>query len=194
MSELVVEVGGDGRWAPLALAGDVDAESAATAAELLRIRGEEDPDPERLDQVTALLAGLARHMAQSDDEEFPLVVALALVPEQDPVPLGVATLRMTDAVDSLDDAVDELVAPPEERYDDPVVDRLETPLGPAIRIAQRLVDDQSAVNEWVGYAWYLADAERLLVLSATFADLVEAGRWTEAFDDLARLVKVWIEE
>lgn len=194
MSDLVVEVAADSRWVPLALGDDVDAASAETAAEVLRVRDEDPPDPERLQDVTALVAGLSRHAREADDPDAPLVAAFALMPEAEPVPLTVASLRLVEGWGSLDDAVAALVAPAEERYDEPVVDMLDTPAGRAARVSQRLVAPDASVREWLGAAWLLADAEATLLLSATFFDLVEAAEWADAFDDLVRAVSAWVEE
>lgn len=194
MSELVVEVSVDARWVPLSLTGDVDAESAETASDVLRARGDEQPDAERLEGVTAMVAGLARHARATDDEEARLVAAFALMPDEQPYPLTTAALRVSEGAWSVDETIAELVAPEEERYEDPVVDVVDTPLGQAGRVTQRLVRPDATVTEWLAYAWPLPDAERTLVLSATFLDLVEAARWADAFDDLATGVAAWVEE
>lgn len=194
MSDLVVEVAADARWVPLSLGDDVDAASAETAAEVLRVRGEDPPDPERLESVTALVAGLSRHARATSDEDAPLVSAFALMPEWEPVPLTVASLRLVEPAATLDEAVVALVAPPEDRYDEPVVDVLDTPTGRAARVSQRLVAPNGSVREWFGAAWLLPEADGTLVLSATFFDLVEAAEWADAFDDLVRAVSAWVEE
>ena len=190
MTEQTIAIGADPRWVPLSLDGEVDADAEATAREVLRIRGEDSPVTDRLEHVTALLAGLAHRARAAADEDDALAAAFAFMPEQEPVPLAIATLRVTASADSLDTAVDLVVAPPEERYDDPVVEPVSTPLGSAARVGQRLVAGDGRVSEWLGYVWHLPAVDRTVVLSTTFFDLVEAARWGDAFDDLARVIEL----
>ncbi len=192
MNDLVLDVAADPRWVPLALEGDVDAESEALAAEVLRIRDDVTTDPA---DVTALLAGLARQVRAlaAEDPESPVAGAFALLPEAEPVSLGVALLRVAAGTGSLDDVAAALVAPPDERCVEPAVEGVSTPLGEAVRVTQRLVAADDTVRAWLGYAWPLPDGDVTLVLSVSFLDLVEAARWADAFDDLARGVNAWVE-
>lgn len=199
MDELVLDVAADSRWVPVLVRpdDDVDAWAADIAAEALRIRGFDSPSSYRLEQATAVLAGIARTFARSA-EDAPLVGAWSLMPGPEVRPETLATLRplFPAGVRSRAGMVDELVAAPGDRYGDPQVDDLETPSGIATRIVQRLLapadpldpSSRRAVEETVAYVWWFEAAGMALVLSTYFLDLVEGGRWRRECDDLARLI------
>lgn len=206
MTSLDLAVGADPRWVPLLLdpEGPVDAwaERAADAVLELRLDGPLAGDrsaAEAADErgrVTALLAGLSRRLAGPDvAPELRPAAAWALAPEEVFLPLTVAVLRVqplgTD--DDVDAAVGSLVGTAEQRYGNVDVTGLDTPSGPAFRVSWRPVldaQDRSLVDEQQAVLWLLPSDGVLVVLSAWWTDLVQAGRWTQALDDLARLVEV----
>jgi hypothetical protein len=204
MDELVLDVAADSRWVPVLVGPEVDVDgwAAEIATEALRIRGVSPAPANRLEQATAVLAGIARSV-QHSAADAPLVGAWSLMPGPEVVPATLATLRplFPDGVRSRAGMVDQLVADPEDRYGDPQIDDLETPSGVATRIVQRLLapsdgadpGSRRAVEETVAYVWWFDGAGMALVLSTYFLDLVESGRWRTECDDLARLVTASVE-
>jgi hypothetical protein len=204
VDELVLDVAADSRWVPVLVGpdDDVDAWAVDIATEALRIRGFEPPSTHRLEQATAVLAGIAHSVRQSA-EDAPLVGAWSLMPGPEVVPETLATLRplFPEGVRSRGDMVDELVAAPGDRYGEPQIDELDTPSGVATRIVQRLLapadaldaSSQRRVEETVAYVWWFEAAGMALVLSTYFLDLVESGRWRPECDDLARLITATVE-
>lgn len=192
MSELVVEVYACGEWLPLSLDANPDAACASTALEALRDRAPAPPNGDDVELLTALLAGLSRAI-RAEQDDAPLAAALVLLPDTDPVPVALATVRVLDTVASLHDVPTALLAPVDQRYDEPLVDPVRTPLGSATRVAQRFVDVVGGVQESLAYLWPLPEAERSVLLSATFSDLIDAGRWSASVDRLAHGVAAWVE-
>lgn len=202
MSELDLAVGVDGRWVPLLLdpEPDVDAWAAATAAQVLDLRvglpaDAGEPHADECDRVASLLAGLSRRaMAGALVAEGTLTAAAwALAPEAVFTPLAVATLRAQVLPAGADDevAVAAVVGPDAPRHGHVEVEPLDTPSGPALRVTSRPVSpsgDASRVDEQQAVLWRRPEDELLLVLSTWWTDLVQAGRWSSALDDLARLV------
>ena len=206
MSELDVAVGVDGRWVPLLLDpdADVDAWAAATAAQVLEVRtglpadaGAGDPPADEVDRVASLLAGLSRRTtAGALAVEGTLTAgAWAFAPEGVFTPLAVATLRAHLLPAGADDeaAVAVVVDGDAPRHGDVEVEPLDTPSGHALRVTSRPVSpsgEASRVDEQQAVLWPWPQDEVLLVLSTWWTDLVQAGRWSGALDDLARLVDV----
>lgn len=206
MSELDLAVGVDGRWVPLLLdpEADVDAWAIATAAQVLDLRaglpadagaGAGEPAADECDRVASLLAGLSRRVTAGalEAEGTLTAAAWALAPEAVFTPLAVATLRAQVLPPGADDevAVAVVVGLDAPRHGDVEVEPLDTPSGPALRVTSRPVSpsgDASRVDEQQAVLWPWPDDELLLVLSTWWTDLVQAGRWSSALDDLARLV------
>lgn len=205
MSELDVAVGADARWVPLPTGADqdLDAWAGATAVETFALRHVTDPPADAVEQVTATLAGLARRIRRQDTEGEPgaLIGAGAWVfaPEEQFHPLAVATLRVQaiDPSSTADDAVALLVDPDAERHGPVEVHDLVTPSGPAVRVTWRPVlreADDVRVEEQQAVLWSWPRHGLLLALSVWWTDLVAAGRWSDALDDLAGLVQATVVE
>lgn len=198
MSELDVTVGADARWVPLLLdsAQDVDAWAEQTARKAFALRDVAQPEVDELGHVSALLAGLARRTAALGEQtgDVPVLTAGAwvLAPDEHFHPLTVATLRVQPLDhDAVTDDVVAAVVQGAERHGPVEVEELATPSGPALRVTWRPVSRDSGeaeVDEQQAVLWPWPEHGLLLVLSSWWTDLVAAGRYSDALDDLAQLV------
>lgn len=176
----------DPRWHELPLTGDVQA-WADQAARGAWDRSGREPSQAQLSSFGAALASLCDYVRTVEP-----ALAFVFCPEPWAGPTTVAMVTAAALAPGDErESVLALLAVPDERLAEPQqVDDLETAAGGALRVRQRRVqeDEQGrrAVTEHLFYAW--ADPEQGLVLVATtsFPDLVEAGRWAGAVDDLAR--------
>jgi hypothetical protein len=195
MSGIQISVPGHGRWLPLPLEGDVDAQ-ARTAA--LALVGGIDGD--RADAVAALIAGRARVVRRSAERAaaggVPTFLAWSLLPGPGILQPGpVAVLRafpLSPTAD--DDAVLETVVDPDaERHGDVDVDRLETAGGTALTVRWRPVvrdeDMTRVVHEQRAVLWPDRRNETVLVLSIYVLDLVEGAAVPGPFEELAASVR-----
>jgi hypothetical protein len=179
----------DPRWHELPMDGDPQAWGDQAARAAWTVSGRE-PSAAQLQSFGAGLASLCDYVRTVEP-------ALAFVFTPEPW-AGPTTLVLVTAapLPSGNDgasrvAVLALLAVPDDRLAEPQdVDELDTAAGPALRVRQRRVqtDDtgRRAVTEHLLYAWPDPGQGMVLVASTSFPDLVEAGRWAGAVDDLAR--------
>jgi hypothetical protein len=192
VSALQISVPGHTRWLPLPLEGDVDAQATASARELTG-----QAAGERLEQVTALIAGtarvVARQAARAEDEGVPTFLAWALLPAPGVLQRGpVALLRSLPLPPAAtdDDVLATVVSLDDERHGDVDVDRLDTASGPALAVRWRPVirseDGSRLVHEQRAVLWPDRDRDIALCLSLYVIDLVEGASAAEPLLDLAR--------
>lgn len=135
-----------------------------------------------------LLGDLTRRGRQ--DPGSRLVAAYALLAPTDPLPAAVAELwAMRLPASSLDAVADEVVAPAQERFGDPLVDSVATANGPAVRLEQLLVRPESdgtrGVRSQLTHVWAGPVEDTWLLLSAAFGSPVDAELMRGAYDELA---------
>jgi hypothetical protein len=188
---LQISVPGHGRWLPLPLEGDIDAQ-AETAAQALT-RGQ----PGDLTRhVAAMVAGTARVVVrQVEDmarEGIPTFLAWALLPAPGVLQAGpVALLRglplAADATD--DDVIRTVVDFGAERHGGVDVDQLDTASGRAWTVRWRPVthedDGTRTVHEQRAVLWPDRQHEMVLALSLYVADLLDGAGAAEPLHELA---------
>lgn len=191
MSGLQISVPGHGRWLPLPLKGDVDAQAATAAQELTR----ENPG-ELTEHVTAMIAGTARvvirQAVEAAAEGIPTFLAWALLPAPGVLQPGPVALlrglplpaRATD-----DDVIRTVVDFDAERHGGIDVDQLETASGPAWTVRWRPVangdDGSQVVNEQRAVLWPDRGHEMVMVLSLYVADLLDGAGAERPLHELA---------
>jgi hypothetical protein len=70
----------------------------------------------------------------------------------------------------------------------PEITEISTGAGPCRRIRQRYVTGEGPerpLGERLGYVWILPRWDAVVIMTTAFTDLLEAGRWLSALDDLA---------
>jgi len=148
-----------------------------------------DGDPARIEAITA---SIARIVASLDAPTLKAALLLHPIPGE-PV-ITVVGLRTVDAAPGLTlDALGDQLCVPEDMLETPR-DRslLETPAGAAVRLVQRyrepLAPGVEEIREHLAYGWLVADHAKgtVLTMSTVFVDLVAAGTWTAAVDELAK--------
>lgn len=176
---------------------EVDAWAAEIAREVLRIRGITAPSADELERAASMLAAVT-HQAARMAQAAPTAMSWALMPAERIVAHCLAALRPVAAAPGapplrrLDDVIGLLVAEPADRFGDPDVETQDTASGTAARVVQRIrvpadeLTPPGALEEWVAYCWWLPEADLGFILSVTFPDLVEGGRWRPDCDELAR--------
>ncbi|MGH3693495.1 MAG: hypothetical protein ACRDRX_05775 [Pseudonocardiaceae bacterium] len=150
-----------------------------------------DPDPRRVEEMTASLVRIVGVLGSAA-----LDAALLLYPAADQPVVTVAGLRAFPAPPGCTlEALGEELCVPEEILERPRQRSvIETPLGQAIRLVQRyrepLSPEVAQIREHMAYGWLvLGSAQNTVVLASTaFVDLVAAGTWTTAVDEMARLI------
>lgn len=184
-----VRLGPDGDWVDV----DPGAARRAWAATTVSRRwaaARLDDDPARAEAITA---GLARIVANLHTTA--LDKAWLLYPAADQPVVTVAGLRTFLAAPglTLDALGDELTVPEQLLETPPDRSVIETPTGPAVRLVQRYRHPQSAgvdeIRQHIAYGWLAPRSDHhtiVVTLSTVFIDLVAAGTWITAVDELAR--------
>lgn len=191
MNGLQISVPGHGRWLPLPLEGDVDAE-ALTAAQALTAEAAGD----RVEVVAAMIAGHVRTVRRQAErmaaEGIPTFLAWMLLPGPGVLQPGpVALLRgfPLAATASDDDVVTTVVDTGAERHGEIDVDRLDTASGPAVAVRWRPVvrseDGDRVVHEQRAVLWPDRSNEVVLVLSLYVVDLLDGAGAAQPLEELA---------
>jgi hypothetical protein len=176
----------DPRWHEMPMAGDVDAWADQASRAAWDVSGREPSE--------AALRTFGEHLASLCEWTRTIGIPLAFVftPEPWAGPTTVVMLLVeTLPGDGTRDELATLFAVPEAALAEPQeVDDLDTDAGPAVRVRQRrvTVDDEGrrVVTEHLQYAWPDRAQGVAMVAVTSFGDLVAAGRWAGAIDDLAR--------
>lgn len=210
-SAIVIEAGSDGRWVPLPLAahgapdrdGDLPARMAELATQALALRRPgvtfAEAETEVL-EVAAMLTDVTRRVRDLADVvagfESPVLTALAwaLGPADRFTIQGIATLRVRDLPPpgTDDDAIKVVMDRDAEMFGEPAVEPLDTPSGRAFVLRDRPISTSSdgtrEVHEQRVVVWPKPEHGVVVSLSISFVDLIEAGRYGPALDDLAQLL------
>lgn len=195
MSGLQISIPGHGRWLPLPLEGDVDAQALAAARALTQ-----QSSGDRVEDVAALIAGSARTV-QRRAERLALdgiltALAWSLLPAPGVLQPGpVALLRLFPLAPTAgdDDVLTTVVDLSADRHGDIDVDRLDTASGPALTVrwrpAVRGEDGIRQVHEQRAVLWPDREHEVVLVLSIYVVDLVDGASAGEPLQELATTVR-----
>ncbi|WP_137158630.1 hypothetical protein [Blastococcus sp. CCUG 61487] len=195
MSGLQISVPGHGRWLPLPLEGDVDAQASAAAADLTRGRSADETG-----HVAALIAGTARVVRRGVERParlgIPTFLAWALLPVPGVLRPGpVALLRgLPLAADATDDEVVGTVVDPDgERQGDVDVGTLGTSSGRAWTVRWRPVvrgdDGERLVHEQHAVLWPDRSHDLAMVLSLYLVDLLDGAAAAAPLHELAARVR-----
>ncbi|SDF21907.1 hypothetical protein SAMN05660662_1393 [Blastococcus aurantiacus] len=195
MSGLQISVPGHGRWLPLPLEGDIDAQASAAASALTR-----QASGDRMEDVAALIAGSARTVLRQAGRlaQDGIVTALAwsLLPAPgvlQPGPVALLRLFPLAPTASDDDVLTTVVDVSADRHGDIDVDRLDTASGPALTVrwrpAVRGEDGIRMVHEQRAVLWPDREHEVVLVLSLYVVDLVDGASAGEPLQELATAVR-----
>lgn len=113
--------------------------------------------------------------------------AFALVPEPWSGVTGVARLLPVDLGEPMttDEVLRSMTYPDAELVEPAEIAEIETPLGTAHVLHQRVVHE-GAVADQRQVVWLFPEREAALILGIAFTDLIEAERWRDAVVDLAR--------
>ena len=188
----------DGRWIALPTSWEGDAADWATEAveAALTVRSIDEPPAVRQLYVQSL-AGLGEQLASRDRGGNELVAAYALVPGTDIIPVTTAELELMglEPGTTLEQVVEELVLPAEQRFIEPVVGELETAFGVAVRVKQvAVVEEASDGNHraatLVLFVWPGPIEGTAVLLHAYFGSPVDAELFEQHLDDLARSLTV----
>ena len=185
MSDASLQLDYDDQWVQV----DLDADPEPWARALVGLRWAEedlDPDPVRAD---AIVAGIAHILGGL--ENLNAGMAFLLYPAANDPVVTVVGVHAFDREpgETLDEVAQDLRFP-DEMLEAPVEQSaVETASGPALRLIQRYREPLSPgveqVREHVIYAWLLPDDDSVVTVSTTFVDLVAAGIWRDALDELA---------
>ena len=176
----------DGPWVQVDLAAQLRERAADTvsrrwAAQRL------DPDPRRVEVITASVARIVGAL-----DTAALDVALLLYPAADEPVATVVGQRSFPAPPGFTlEALSEELCVPEEVLERPRQRSVvKTLAGPAVRLVQHyrepLSADVAEIRDHVAYGWLVADLRQttVVVASTAFVDLVAAGAWITAADEL----------
>lgn len=195
---LDVSLDSAGSWIelPVERSTDPDAWAAATMADAMESMGLA-ADADRLDQLTALYAGLARNAIASNEPQPSLVGVYVLPRAADLGPLVAATLRAIAIPDgsTRDDVVRMMIADPAELYAPADVEEFDTHAGPAVRIVQHLLDPNAdtgdvQVEQQLVYLWPRPDDGIAVVLSSMGSDLTLMAAMRPVVDALAASLRL----
>ncbi len=176
----------DGPWVQVDLAAQpqewaADTVSRRWAAQRL------DPDSRRAEVIAGSVARIVGAL-----DTTALDGALLLYPAADEPVVTVVGQRSFPAPPELTlEALGEELCVPEEVLERPRQRSVvKTLAGPAVRLVQRyrepLSADVAEIRDHVAYSWLVADHAQttVVVASTAFIDLVAAGTWTTAVDEL----------
>jgi hypothetical protein len=144
-----------------------------------------DPNPERAEVIAGSIARIVGTLDTAAVEGV-----LLLYPAANKPVVTVVGLRVFPAPSGLRlDGLEEELCVPDEMLERPRHRSIvETPAGKAVRLVQRYREPLSPgveeIRDHVAYGWLVAD--RAVFVSTTFIDLVDAGIWINAVDELAR--------
>lgn len=185
--ELVVDFGDD--WVRLELGPDKSAWASSQAAATLGA-GASARDVKRYAES---LTGAAELAGRAGDAWSAFLLSPA--PERSLVTVVRFVLVELESGQASD--LVELLAPAQAPHaEPPEVTPVDTPAGLASRVVMRLVDVEDPrrqVTEYVSYGWTFAGRRWALVATTAFTDLVAAGRWRSACDELAAGVAIAAE-
>lgn len=180
----------DGHWVQV----DLAAQPGVWAADIVSRRWTAqrlEPDPDRVGLITASVTRIVGALDTAD-----LDAALLLYPAADQPVVTVVGLRSFPAPPGLTlEALGEELSVPEEMLERPRQRSvIGTSAGSAVRLVQRygepLAPDAAEIRDHIAYGWLVADRDqtRVVIASTAFVDLVAAGTWITAIDELARSV------
>jgi hypothetical protein len=176
----------DPRWHELPLEGDPQGWADAAARTAWDVSGRQPSEA----QLRSFGGGLASLCELVRTAEPALAFVFTPEPWAGPTTVVVLTAAPMPSSGSRADVLALLELPGEELAEPQDVDELDTDAGPAVRVRKRVVQvdgtGRRAVLEQLLYAWPDPVQGLVLVFSTSFPDLVEAGRWAGAVDDLAR--------
>ena len=178
----------NGQWVQVNLAAQPGAWAADTVSQRWAAQRLE-PDPHRAEVITASVARIVDAL-----DKTALDAALLLYPAANKPVVTVVGLRTFPVPPGLTlDALGEELSVSEEMLERPRQRSvIETPAGTAVRLVQRygepLSPDAAEIRDHVAYGWLVADHDQtsVVVASTAFVDLVAAGTWITAVDELAR--------
>ncbi len=182
----------DARWVAVDLGGDLGDWARRTAIEVLSGAGGQSG---RWDQrrVTGLLEGAGALARQGRDASIALLLYPNLGEGVKAVvrfcPVDLAGQEAEDAWAQLLDTL----APALPGQEPPEVTEIASRAGPCRRIRQRHATGEGSersVGERLGYLWALPEYGAGVVMTTAFTDLLEAGRWRPALDELAAAVEL----
>lgn len=177
----------DGPWVQVDLTAQPQEWAAATVSRRWAVQ-RLDPDPHRAEVITASMTRIVGALDQAA-----LDAALLLYPSADRPVVTVLGQRSFPAPPGLTlEALGEELSVPAKLLERPrrrsVV---ETGSGSAVRLVQRyrepLSPDAAEIRDHVAYGWVVADHAQnttVAVASTTLIDLVAAGTWIAAIDEL----------
>lgn len=153
------------------------------------------PDPQAAEAIAENMAGIIDTAFALDS---PPSMLFLLYPMADIPVLAAVAVRTAPCGGkvSLDRLAEDLRLPDsmlEQPIDQSIV---ATPAGPAMRLVQRFRASGEPgieqVQEFIAYAWIIDDGEDTycVTVSTSFTDLVNAGEWLPAVDELARSLEV----
>jgi len=180
--------GYDNRWVPVPLGGDLGEWARKATADYVATHGGDKR------QITALLEGAGEIARRATDA----VMALLLIPE---AASGIRALVRFSPVDMSAVGEDEdgwaaLIGDltPDSPWEEAAeVTEMTTKAGPCRRIIRRYVEgegDTRAIGEHVAYAWLFPEHAAGILMTTSFINLAEAGRWRTALDELATAVEL----
>jgi hypothetical protein len=173
----------DTNWIDVDLHGDLGDWARRTASDILsRMRGKPSRRAEKQMMLVLESAGAIARKPQDAS------IALLLVPDvNDKIKAAVRFCPVNLAGRDEDEAWAELRSAL-STDDSPDVAEILTPAGPCRRIRALYAAGEGPerpVGEHLNYVWMLPRWGAAVIMTATFADLLEAGRWRPALDKLA---------
>jgi hypothetical protein len=184
----------DPSWVEVDLHGDLGAWAARTAAEMTaRAAGRGSGAGPGAERVAAVLEGAGALARQAGDA----AIALLLYPSLADGVRAVVRVCLVDLAGWEGEAAwAELLgslAPAAPGQDPPEVLEVASPAGVCRRVRQRYTTgagSERPVGEQLAYTWLFPDYGAGVVMTAAFADLLDAGRWRPALDALAAGVEL----
>lgn len=184
-------------YSELWVEADPDADPLAWARNTVAQRWAEEglpADPELAEAIAENMADIIGTAFEQDPAPFMLFLLYPLAN----IPALAAVAVRTEPCDeaSLDQLAEEIRLPGpmlERPVDQCLVD---TPAGPALRLIQRyrapIEPGIEQVQELIAHTWVVHDGDghHLVIIATSFTDLVNAGEWRPAVDELAQSLQV----